>query len=357
MKRAIFLYLMVLGLFVAGCGSNDDNLGDWSKASAFAGKPRSGAVSFKIGEVVYIGLGYADSRSQDRELKDFWKFENGGWSQLNDFGGKARFAAVAFVVNGKAYVGTGYRANRSGQQLEERLRDFWEYTPETDSWVQVQDMPGDARRDAIAFSLGNKGYVGTGSAKDNQALKDFYSYTPGSGWTVVNGYPGDPCYGASAFVIGDAAIVCLGTMGYPVTDVVKFTEANGWQKMAPLVDRSGQSWDNHYDEIPRAYAMCFVAGVKGDPQRGYIVSGARSIVGSSAGGITNTCFEYDIEKDRWDEVTELPAAVAAARMQGVGFSVNGYGFITLGGGGMDAPAYQDTWMFIPGIDETDKNDY
>lgn len=37
----------------------------------------------------------------------------------------------------------------------------------------MDDYPGDARINAIAFTIGNYGYVGTGQSKDDKQTKDF----------------------------------------------------------------------------------------------------------------------------------------------------------------------------------------
>ena len=43
------------------------------------------------------------------------------------------------------------------------------------NWLEDSDYDGDARADAVAFSIGNIGYVGTGYNGDD-LLKDFYAY-------------------------------------------------------------------------------------------------------------------------------------------------------------------------------------
>ena len=41
-------------------------------------------------------------------------------------------------------------------------KDFWEYDPATNAWTQKADFGGTARLDAVGFSIGSKGYIGTG---------------------------------------------------------------------------------------------------------------------------------------------------------------------------------------------------
>src|SRR5436190_5359444 len=94
------------------------------------------------------------------------------WTQKADFGGTARTNAVAFSIGSKGYIGTGFDANFAF------LKDFWEYDPATDSWTQKADFGGTARANAVAFSIGTKGYIGTGSEGSPPFLKDFWEYDP-----------------------------------------------------------------------------------------------------------------------------------------------------------------------------------
>ena len=113
MKRVNFLCLVLLGLFFTACHSNDDTWGDWSRSFSFGGFPRTGAVTFTIDDVVYVGLGFNILLDQqDKTLTDFWMYKDRIWTQIADFPGGGRYGAVAFVVDGKAYVGTGYRPDQ-----------------------------------------------------------------------------------------------------------------------------------------------------------------------------------------------------------------------------------------------------
>src|SRR4030042_1121939 len=60
----------------------------------------------------------------------------GNWIELSDFEGVPRSDAVAFAIGTKGYVGTGYNAE------DERLKDFWEYDPDQNTWNQNADFPG-----------------------------------------------------------------------------------------------------------------------------------------------------------------------------------------------------------------------
>src|ERR1700741_4116936 len=73
----------------------------------------------------------------------------GVWTQKADFGGTARTGAVSFSIGNKGYVGTGGHDAIS-------YKDFWEYNPLLNSWTQKADFGGTARVNAIGFCVGNK---------------------------------------------------------------------------------------------------------------------------------------------------------------------------------------------------------
>src|SRR3954469_6978256 len=77
------------------------------------------------------------------------------WTRKANFGGGAGANAVGFSIGTKGYIGTGtinYSASKT----------FWEYDPATNSWTQKADLAGPGRFSAVGFSIGSKGYIGTG---------------------------------------------------------------------------------------------------------------------------------------------------------------------------------------------------
>jgi len=86
------------------------------------------------------------------------------WTKKADFTAGKRERAVAFSIGDYGYVSTGI------DTAEILLKDLWQYDPNTDTWMQKADLPGAARRDAIAFSVNGKGYVGTGIDNANASL-------------------------------------------------------------------------------------------------------------------------------------------------------------------------------------------
>lgn len=163
---------------------NDSNIGErdfweydpasdtWTEKADVGGNWRFEAVGFSIGNKGYLGTGI----SNGGEAKDFWEYDppSNTWIQKADFGGVARSNAVGFNIGSKGYIGCGLR----NYNPTTYYKDFWEYDPATNTWIQKADFAGTARTDAVGFSIGGKGYIGTGSEHiSTDYYKDFWEYT------------------------------------------------------------------------------------------------------------------------------------------------------------------------------------
>lgn len=357
--RNLFFWA-ILASFAVACSSNDDKVGDWEKVETFGGKGRLGAISFTIGDKVYVGLGVD---AEGYELNDMWTFGGYSWgSDVDTFPGPKRWGAVAFSDGQYGYVGTGYAQNQhiSGSKSE-YFNDFWRFDPTQPSgsqWKKLNDFPGQKRRYAVAFYVDGHGYIGTGYGDDKAGtFKDFWRYdAPSDSWTQINGF-GEPRQGAVAWVIGKSAYICTGVNGSSdyVTDFLKFTPAKEepWEKLDPLRNLDHQGFDNHYAKIPRAYAVAFVVGKEEDKSlRVYLASGGRP-------ALLTDCWEFDPykgEMGRWDEVTNLTSVMT--RVSAVSFTIKGLGYMTTGGSSISSftSVRQSTYIFYPGVKDDDQND-
>jgi N-acetylneuraminic acid mutarotase len=104
------------------------------------------------------------------------------WTQKVNFAGTAAWGAVSFSIGNKGYMGTGETSTGYSQE-------FWEYDPFIDTWTQKANFGGGWRGRAVAFAIGNKGYVGTGQYAGS--LADFWEYDPLSNtWTQKANFGG-----------------------------------------------------------------------------------------------------------------------------------------------------------------------
>ena len=77
------------------------------------------------------------------------------WTQKTDLGGSGRYSSAGFSIGSKGYIGTGYTFDSVGHNI--KLKDFWEYDPASDTWTQKADLGGAARGEAKGISIGGKG--------------------------------------------------------------------------------------------------------------------------------------------------------------------------------------------------------
>lgn len=235
----------------------DPATGNWTQIADFPGGARYGAIAFVLGTNAYVAYGRQDAFTQ---IYDMWKYDSttdtwtemnvpsvgeafsstlvinskayiiGGsyvaeynestdqWTSKSDFPGESRESGVAFTIGNKGYFGTGFD---DGDAVP-FLNDFWEYDPSTDAWTQLADVPSTSRSSAVGFAIGNFGYVATGNNLSN-TFKDLKRYNPATDtWTALDDFPGGNITGAVAFEADGKGYV--GTGSYLATYYQKFYE-------------------------------------------------------------------------------------------------------------------------------------
>ncbi len=241
------------------------------------------------------------------------------WCREIDFKGTPRFGAVGFSIGGKGYVGTGVDFSATVHN------DFWEFDPDINTWTIKRPFPGPARIDAVGFSIGNKGYIGTG--QNNLAgilYKDFYAYDAAADlWTQIADCGTTPRKNAFCFVIGNKGYVGAGSGGNIVGSLTDFYEYDPDINVWTLKDSN---------IVARAGAAGFSIGNKG-----------YAGIGILGGILSNDFTEYDPILNTWTIKAHFPGI---SRMDGVGFSIGNYGYIGLGLDS-DNKNYNDFYEFDP----------
>ena len=163
----------------------DLNTDTWTQKANLTGGARWGAVGFAIQNKGYITTGKGISGGF---LADLWEYDpaTNSWAQKKNFPGAARQHAASFVINDQGYITTGIKAT-TFPVIETLYKDTWVYNPTTDTWTQKQDLPGDARQQAVAFSMNNRALIVSGKNKTNELLKDSWRYDASQDqWTQTN---------------------------------------------------------------------------------------------------------------------------------------------------------------------------
>jgi hypothetical protein len=242
------------------------------------------------------------------------------WTQKADFGATARSGAVGFSIGNKGYIGTGTTG------LSAYRNDFWEYDPATNAWTQKADFAGGVRYLATGFSIGSKGYIGTGrdgSLRHN----DFWEYDPAANtWTQKADFGGTARYEAVGFSIGSKGYIGTGWDSF-----VSNTKMNDFWEYDP----AGNTWTRKTDfgGTGRCEAVGFSIGSKGYIGAGFDVDAIKDF------------WEYDPVADTWTRKADLGTVLSAA----VGFSIGSKGYIGTGGGYANSDK-KDFWEYDPAAD-------
>ena len=207
------------------------------------------------------------------------------WIERSILPADSRGWGVVFTLSNKIYMTCGLKSWGSAVFAT----DTWEYTIASDSWNRQGDdvsFPGAVRRYPVAFAIGNRAFVGTGTQTASQAYKDFYQFDINSNrWTEI-ATPDDfeARYRSVAFSLNGKGYVVSGfsSDGNILNDVWQYDANNSiWKKMNdfPVNFYGGISVSNT--------TRCF-AGF------GVPVESAR------------TLWEYNAIADEWNEFAQLP---------------------------------------------------
>lgn len=182
---------------VAKLWEYDDTNDSWEEKSTYPGTNAVGLSGFSIGDYGYIGGGNSST--------DFYKYNTNtnSWSTISNIP-VARRDAVGFSINEKGYICCG-----DGNVMGTGLNDLWQYDTTLNNWTQKANFPGNARYAASGFSSGGYGFVGLGYGSGNW-FSDFYKYNPSTdNWTLTSSFPGLGRSGAGGLSLnGNGFIFC-----------------------------------------------------------------------------------------------------------------------------------------------------
>jgi len=251
------------------------------------------------------------------------------WCREMDFNGGVRTEGVGFSIGNKGYIGTGQDASAN------KHKDFWEYDPALNTWTQKADFGGISRTDAVGFSIGNKGYIGTGYQTISY-FKDFWEYDPLlNQWLQKANCGNIPRAFAFGFSIGNKGYIGSGSDGI-------FSTSTDFYEYDPESDQ----WTKKADVVPRNVGTAFSIANKG-----YLGLGSDGSVNY------NNFWEYDPSDSsngfdvnnnplgKWTQKANFPGAI---RFTAIGFSFENKGYIGMGYDG--SIYYSDFFEYNPDSD-------
>ncbi len=261
---------------------------------------------------------------------------SGNFIKRSEFEGNARTEAVSFTIGDTSYIGTGYDGTN-------RYVDFWAYDPVKNFWIQRAQFPGVARNSAVGFAVGTKGYIATGYDGLNR-LNDNWEYNSANNtWTRKADFGGSPRYDAVAFGINDKGYISTGFDGGHTKDLWEFTPAtNTW---AQRVSLGGSK---------RSGAVAFVYNNKA-----YVVTGINN------GQAVTDFWVYDpANASSWTQLRDITNIssesyddlyTTIARSQAVAFVIGSKAYVTVGENGS---YLKNTWEYdFAGDSWTEKTPY
>jgi N-acetylneuraminic acid mutarotase len=193
------------------------------------------------------------------------------WTQKAAFTPGNRAGAFYFSVGSKGYVGSGIF--QAGPSSFVYINDLWEYDPINDTWTQKATIPAQARAGASGLSLQQHGYV-------------------------VNGYTG--------------SVFLNETWEYDAL-------LNIWMQKA------------NFGGAARYTCASFELDAEG-----YVGMG-------KSGGYYSDFYKYNANTNIWTVVASIPGGL---RQSASGFSVNGFGYV-VGGANDNGTNYFDLYQYNP----------
>ena len=301
----------------------DGDLEFWSLKASVPPSDKLGwdsAVGFSIGNKGYVGTGSLfNSTVTSTPTTQFWEYDpqDNTWTQKADFGGEPRKEAVGFSIDDKGYIGMGTSF------VCPAFKDFWEYDPQSNTWIQKADFGGEARSNAVGLSIGDKGYVGTGNCS-SQFYNDFWEYTPQSDtWTRKANFGGGIRANAICFSIGTKGYVGIGRHDF-------FDQDKDFWEYDPQSDIWTQKAD--FGDGNRSYASGFSLDAKG-----YVLFGF-----GNADGCVPDLWAYDPGTDLWTRRRDFQGDT---RSNAIAFSIGNKGYC--GTSSCSTVALNDFWEYDP----------
>lgn len=287
----------------------------WTRLEDFGGIKRNSAYGFSISGKGYF-VGGKDSYNA-REFNDLWMYDpsDNTWTE--------KASIPIDVWGGESFATTDFAYILFYEQL-------WRYDPNNDEWTRVSDFPGSAESQRTAFSIGDKGYVGTGYTGINPT-DEFWEYDESTdSWTQKADYAGGNSRSTASFSINGKGYICLG-----IENCTKLWEydptLDNWTEKLTLTGIV-QGLPNK-----RPYSVGLSCNGKG-----YIVTGGCSY---GCDDQYKDIYQYDPISNTCVRLVDMPAS-AYKRQSASGFTIGNKMYIGTGVASSHI-SLKDFWEFDP----------
>ena len=190
----------------------DPSTDSWSDKANFPDQVRSNAVSFVIDSLAYVGTGGGDDVRSHGLYADFHTYnpKSNTWGTITSIPNLESMMGSGFSIFNKGYV-TGQYIGYTYGYSHFTSDTLWQYDPQTNTWSAKATFPGTPRCEAIAFTINNLGYFGTGDTTFGGLLSDLWQYNAVTDtWVQKASMPATARDETAYFVVGNRAYVCFG---------------------------------------------------------------------------------------------------------------------------------------------------
>jgi hypothetical protein len=263
-------------------------------------------------------------------------YSQNNWVEKASIGGAPKTYSTSFVIGNKLYVTTGAIIN-SGVALG--TNELWEYDPSSDTWARKADFPGTARYSAFGFSIGTKGYIGTGRDGNTSLANDFWEYNSiTNAWSQKADFPGGKRMGAFGITIDNRGFAG-GGVSSGVGSSLFGSFNNDLFEYLPLSNTWIQKAS--FGNIGRINLTTFSIGTKG-----YVGLGSLDNNSSCSNcSLTNDFFEFNINSNTWKKISNYPDSIGGA----FGFNIDSSGYV--GGGSFSQLSTKSFYEYIPSLNK------
>lgn len=208
--RLTLIFILLQSIAFAQLSPNE-----WEYAAPFGGGKRDDGSAFSANGFGYFGCGI-DEYYQLRN--DFWRFEpnSNSWSEIDSLPGLPRQYASIFEIEERVFLVGGVTADGVSNEV-------YEFDGNTETWKKLDNAPFAGVAAAAAFVYRDKGYL-VGGRNDSIKINEFWEFDSKSAkWNRMPTPPFEPKDEMSAFSLGNKGFVLLGrTQGNSKTSNVYF---------------------------------------------------------------------------------------------------------------------------------------
>lgn len=221
------------------------------------------------------------------------------WEEVSSYAGIERDDAVGFSIGDEGFVGTG---RDIGFQYR---TDFYRYKQGV--WDSISPIIGPPRQYCSSFSFYSRGCIVNGISDNGDHLNELQCYSSLTAtWEIKSSFPGLPRQQSISFQIGE-----MGYCGMGRNTIETFRDWYCYNNVTDIWTMIPDYPDDRYECVS------------------FVIDGA-AYVGLGAdldGNMFNTFYRYSPVTNDWREVAPFPGDI---RTYSIGFMLNGKGYVCTG---------------------------